>query len=82
MQLGEVKRLRSRRELDGRGLQVPRQELIERLDIMILSATEHIGEPGLGIDVVAACSLYQCVRHCGALAAAVGAGTRARRHCW
>src|SRR5260370_15343107 len=41
---------------------------------MILQTCEHVGEPGLRIDVVELCSLDQRVNGCSAPAAGVGAG--------
>jgi len=41
---------------------------------VIVDAGEHVGEPGLRIDVVEPRSLDQRVHHGGALAAAIGAG--------
>ena len=60
------------------GLPVPGQELIELLDVVIVDACEHVGEPSLGIDVVEPRSLDQRVHHGGALAAAIGAGEQPR----
>ena len=41
---------------------------------MVVDPREHVGEPGLWVDVVEARGLDQCVHHSGALAAAIGAG--------
>jgi hypothetical protein len=48
--------------------------LVERLDIVIVDAVEHVGGPRLRIDLVEARRPDQRVHHGGALAAAVGAG--------
>jgi hypothetical protein len=40
---------------------------------VLVDAGEHIGEPGLGIDVIEARRLDQRVHESGALAAAIGA---------
>jgi hypothetical protein len=51
-QLPRHGRGRSRGERSGGCLAVPRQELMEVLDIVIVDAGENIGEPGLRIDIV------------------------------
>lgn len=52
---------------------------------MIGDASEDIGEPRLGVDIVELCCLYQRVDDGGALTAAVGAAEQPRlaaeRHC-
>jgi hypothetical protein len=45
---------------------------------MVVDAGEHVGEPGLRIDVVEARGLDQRVHHGGALAAAIGAREQPR----
>jgi hypothetical protein len=55
------------------GSPVPRQQLVEPVDGVIVDAGEHVGEPGLRIDAVEVGGLDQRVHHGGALAAAVGA---------
>ncbi len=41
---------------------------------MVVDARQHVGEPGLGIDVVEPGRLNQRQHNCGTLAAAIGAG--------
>ena len=48
------------------------------LSRMIGDAGEHVGEPGLRIDVVEPCGLDQGVHDGGTLAAAIGAGEQPR----
>jgi hypothetical protein len=62
---GQIERPRSRGELGSVGLPIPRQELMEPLDVVIVDARVDIVEPR-GLD--------QGVHHGGTLAAAVGAG--------
>jgi hypothetical protein len=56
------------------GCPVPRQKLFEPVDGVIVDAGEHVGEPGLGIDVVELGRVNQRQHDRGALAAAIGAG--------
>jgi hypothetical protein len=43
---------RSGSELGWDCLPIPRQELIEILDVVIVDAGQHVGQPFLGIDVI------------------------------
>jgi len=55
---------------------MPGQELGEPLDGMIGDASEHVGEPGLRVDIVELSGGDQGVYRSRALAAAVGAGEK------
>ena len=55
-------------------LPVPGQELVEALGRMLGDASEHVGEPGLRIDVVHLRRDDQGVHEGGSVTAAVGAG--------
>jgi hypothetical protein len=48
----KTERPSSRGELGGGRLPVPGQELVELPDVVIVDAGEHVGEPGLRVDVV------------------------------
>ena len=50
------------------------RRLLELVDAVIVDAGEHVGKPGLRIDVVEPRGLDQRVHHRGPLAAAIGAG--------
>jgi len=65
---------RSGRELDPIDLPVPGQQLVELLDVVIVEAGEHVGEPRLRIDLVEAGGLDQRVHHGGTFTTAIGAG--------
>ena len=51
----------------------PWQQRTKVGDLVLVDAGEHVGEPGLGIDVVEARGLDQRVHEGGPLTAAVGA---------
>src|SRR6516225_2890071 len=51
---------------------------VELLDVVIVDAGEHVGGPGLRIDVVEPRSLDQRVHHGGALAAVIGTTSRCK----
>jgi hypothetical protein len=53
---------------------VPWQELVDAIGRVIGDAGQHVGEPGLRIDVVELCGDDQAVEEGGTLAAAIGAG--------
>jgi len=53
---------------------VPREELGEAVLWQFGDAGEHVGKPGLGVDVVELCGDDQGVHQRRALAAAIGAG--------
>ena len=53
---------------------VPGRQRAQVGDLVIGDASQHVGEPGLGIDIVELGGLDQCQDECGALAAAIGAG--------
>ena len=63
---------------------MPRKQFVDPACRMIGDAGEHVGEPGLRVDVVELCGLDQRVEDGGAVAAAVGAaeqpGFAAKRH--
>ena len=53
---------------------VPGEQLIEIADAVLVDAGQHVGQPGLRIDIVQARRLDQRVHEGGPLAAPVGAG--------
>src|SRR6476660_2376487 len=59
------------RELCASGFPIPGQEFIEPLDAVVVDASEHVSEPGLGIDIVEPCRLDQRVHQRGPLSAAI-----------
>ena len=69
---------RSGSELGWDCLPIPRQELIEILDVVIVDAGQHVGQPFLGIDVIQFGGLDQGVHHGRPLSATVGAGEQPR----
>ena len=56
------------------GSPVPRQEIVEPVDIVIVDTCEHIGKPGLRINIIEFGRVNERQHHCGALTAAIGAG--------
>src|SRR5271156_5520345 len=58
--------------------QVPRQELVEPVDIVIVDAPEHVGKPSLRIDIVELGRVNERQHHSGALPTAIGAGEQPR----
>jgi hypothetical protein len=64
--------------LFGNEVPVPGKELIQPADRVIGDAGEHIGEPGLRVDVVELGGLDQRVEDGGALPAAIGAAEQPR----
>ena len=57
-----------------RAAPVPRQQRGEVGDLVVGDPGQHVGEPGLGIDVVEPGRLNQRQHDRGALAPAIGAG--------
>ena len=55
---------------------VPGQKLIQPLDSMIVDTRQHVGEPGLWIDIVELGGSDEGVDGSGAPAALIGAGER------
>ena len=53
---------------------IPGQQRGQLRDLVIGDAGEHIGEPGLRIDLIEPCRLNERQHEGGALAAAIGAG--------
>jgi hypothetical protein len=52
--------------------------LVERLDVVVVDATQDVSEPSQRVDVVELGSLYRRVHHGGAFAAAIGTGEQPR----
>src|SRR5580704_9686196 len=55
------------------GSPVPRQEVVQPVDIVIVDPGQHVGEPSLRIDIVELGRLNECQHDRGALTAAIGA---------
>src|SRR6516165_4308114 len=59
-------------------LPIPGQQLIKTVDIVIGDPGQHVGEPGLGIDLIELGRVDQHQHDRGALAATIGAGEQPR----
>ena len=56
------------------GSPVPRQEIVEPVDIVIVDTCEYIRKPGLRINIIEFGRVNERQHHCRALTAAIGAG--------
>jgi len=57
---------------------IPRQEFVKLIDRVLGDAGEHVGQPGLRIDIVQFGGDDQAVDRRGALSAAIGTGEQPR----